>query len=72
MSDADDLFDVANNDFGVNVGAGVIGFFNDHVGLRGDIRYFRSLQDPEEDNEFDIDFGTFDFWRGTVGVTFRF
>jgi opacity protein-like surface antigen len=72
LSDAEDLFDVANNDFGINVGAGVIGFFNDNVGLRGDIRYFRSLQDPEEDNEFDIDFGTFDFWRGTVGVTFRF
>ena len=69
---AEDLFDVANNDFGINVGAGVMGFFNDNVGIRGDIRYFRSLQDPEEDDEFDIDFGEFDFWRGTVGVTFRF
>jgi hypothetical protein len=72
ITSADNFFDVANNNFGVNVGAGVIGFFNDRVGLRGDIRYFRSLQDPEEDNEFDIDFGNFDFWRGTVGVTFRF
>ncbi len=63
---------VANNDFGMNAGAGLMGFFTDNVGLRGDVRYFRSLQDPEEDNEFDIAAGNFDFWRATVGVTFKF
>ena len=67
----DDLFEVTNSEFGVNVGAGAMGFMTDHVGFRGDIRYYRGLSDPEEDNEFDIDFGDFDFWRGTVGVTFR-
>ena len=72
VTDASDLFNVSNNDFGVNVGAGVMAFFNDRVGLRGDFRYFRSLVDPEEDNEFDIDFSGFDFWRATVGVTFKF
>lgn len=64
--------DVDNNDFGMNVGAGLMGFFSDNVGLRGDVRYFRSLQDPEPDNEFDIATGNFDFWRATVGLTFRF
>jgi opacity protein-like surface antigen len=68
---ADDLFEVNNNEFGVNVGFGAMGFVSDHVGIRGDIRYYRALTDPEPDNEFDIDFGDFDFWRGTVGVTFR-
>jgi outer membrane protein W len=72
VTDADDFFTVANNDFGVNVGAGVMAFFNDHAGIRGDVRYFRSLTDPDEDNEFDIDFGSFDFWRATAGVTFKF
>ena len=67
----DDLFEVTNSEFGVNVGAGAMGFMTDHVGFRGDIRYYRALTDPDEDNEFDIDFGDFDFWRGTVGVTFR-
>lgn len=73
-----DLFDsVTRNDFALNVGGGLTGYFNDHVGLRGDIRYFRSLQgeagadgviiDPR-----DFDLGEFDFWRGTVGVSFRF
>ncbi len=72
VSDAEDFFDIDNSSFGINVGGGVMVFVNDNVGIRGDIRYLRSLQDPEEDNEFDVDFGNFDFWRGTFGVTFRF
>jgi opacity protein-like surface antigen len=71
VESADDLFEVNNNEFGVNVGFGAMGFVSDHVGIRGDLRYYRALTDPEPDNEFDIDFGDFDFWRGTVGVTFR-
>jgi opacity protein-like surface antigen len=71
--DAGDFFDeLDNNDFGFNVGAGLHGFFNDNVGLRGDVRYFRSLEDNEPDNEFDLGLSDFDFWRATVGVTFRF
>jgi hypothetical protein len=71
VNDADELFTINNNEFGVNLGFGAFGFATDHVGFRGDLRYFRALSDPEEDNEFDIDFGDFDFWRGTVGVAFR-
>jgi opacity protein-like surface antigen len=67
----DDLFEVSNNEFGVNIGAGAMGFATDHVGFRGDIRYYRALTDPDEDNEFDVNFGDFDFWRATAGVTFR-
>ena len=55
----------------VAVGGGVMGFMTDHVGFRGDLRYFRALGDPEEDNEFDIDLADFDYWRATAGVTFR-
>jgi hypothetical protein len=71
IEDVEQLFEVSNSDFGINVGGGAMGFMTDHVGLRGDIRYYRSLSDPDEDNEFDIDFGDFDFWRATGGVTFR-
>lgn len=71
--DGGDFFeDVDSNDFGMNVGAGVAGFFNDFVGVRGDVRYFRALQDDEPDNEFDIGLSDFDFWRATAGITFRF
>jgi hypothetical protein len=71
VEDVEQLFEVSNSDFGINLGGGAMGFMTDHVGFRGDLRYNRSLSDPDEDNEFDIDFGDFDFWRATGGVTFR-
>lgn len=64
--------DLDRNDLGVNVGAGLHGFFSDNIGIRGDVRYFRSLEDDEPDSEFDLGLADFDFWRATVGVTFRF
>jgi opacity protein-like surface antigen len=71
--DETDLFDdLSTNDMAFNVGFGVIGMLSDRVGLRGDVRYFRSLQDPEDDDDFDVSIGNFDFWRATGGVTFRF
>ena len=71
VNDANNLFSVNNNEFGVNLGVGAFGFATDHIGFRGDLRYFRALSDPQEDNEFDISFGNFDFWRGTAGIAFR-
>jgi opacity protein-like surface antigen len=62
--------DVNRNELGLNLGAGAHVFFNDNVGLRGDIRYFRGLQGGDE--ELDLDLEDFNFWRGTIGVTFRF
>jgi opacity protein-like surface antigen len=65
--------DVDSNDFGFNLGAGVHGFFNDNVGLRGDVRYMRSLEDNPVDNiGVDISDNSLDLWRATVGLTFRF
>ena len=71
VQDLDALFEVDNSEFGINLGGGVMGFATDHVGFRGDLPYFRALGDPEEANEFDIDFADFNYWRGTVGITFR-
>ena len=72
ISSATNLFnDLSTNDLGMNIGAGLNANFNDNVGVRGDIRYFRSLQDNQPDNDLDLSLGSFDFWRGTVGVTFR-
>lgn len=72
---AEDLFEVDSTNWGFNVGAGAIFFFSDNVGVRGDIRYFRSLQDDDIDDLeglFDIGLANFRFWRGTAGVTIRF
>jgi opacity protein-like surface antigen len=65
-----DFLKVTNNDFGMNVGFGAHVFTSDHVGFRGDVRYVRSLQ-KDESTVTDFALGNFDYWRWTVGVTFR-
>ena len=72
LSGIDDLFDnLSNNELGFNVGGGVHMFFSDSVGIRADARYFRGLQGGDDEGE-DLDLEDFDFWRTTIGVTFRF
>jgi hypothetical protein len=67
-----DFFDDASrNDLGINIGGGVNGQFTDNIGIRGDLRYLRSLEDDDPDDEFDLGLSDFDFWRGSVGVSFR-
>jgi hypothetical protein len=70
---ANNFFNELNTtDFGINLGGGVMGFFSDNVGIRGDFRYFRSLQDNEVGpDDLDLGLGDFKFWRGSAGVTFR-
>ena len=60
-----------HNALGIDVGAGVLGFFTQHIGARADLRYFRNVSGGD-DNVVDFDLGNLGFWRGSVGVTFRF
>lgn len=62
-----------SNDFGVNFGGGLTGFVTDHVGIRGDVRWFRTTSGDGDDRllDFDLDLDDVDFWRGSVGVTVR-
>ncbi|MGQ0834686.1 MAG: outer membrane protein [Gammaproteobacteria bacterium] len=69
VGNEDDLFHVDNSEFGYNLGAGAMGFLTDRIGFRGDVRYFRAVEKIEDD--FSFNEGNFDYWRGTVGVTFR-
>ena len=72
VSSATGLFNnLSTNDLGVNIGGGLNGYFNDRIGIRGDLRYFRSLQDTQANTNLDLSLGNFDFWRGSVGLTFR-
>jgi opacity protein-like surface antigen len=66
-------FDVSssNNMFGWNAGAGVMGYFNDHIGLRGDVKYLRSFEDTNTGINVIDSTGQFHFWRAAVGVVFR-
>lgn len=72
IGDAEDLFDIDSTNWGINVGGGANFFFSDRFGVRGDVRYFRQLQDFEAEDDFNIGLSNFSFWRGSVGATFRF
>jgi opacity protein-like surface antigen len=69
---ADFVDRITSNDFAVNFGGGVMAFFTDHVGIRGDVRYFRTVRDDNGGTGIDFDFGDLDFWKWDVGAAFRF
>ncbi len=75
-----DLFDeIVSDDSGYSFGAGAHIFATRHFGIRADARYIRGFEslddeDPIEDSPFfDQPLATevFNFWRGSVGLTFR-
>jgi opacity protein-like surface antigen len=67
------LDSLSSNDWGYTLGGGVMGYFTDHVGLRGDVRYFRNFKvDDISVSGVDFEKGTFSFGRASLGVLFRF
>ena len=63
----------SNNMLGWNAGVGAMGFFNDHVGLRGDLRYTRGFEDLNTGNNV-IDLSgnnQLHYWRLQAGVVIR-
>lgn len=72
IEDPLDLFDADRNTLGVNVGAGIMGFFSEHIGGKADVRYFRRIRDEDTGSGIDLDLGQFNFWRATVGLSLRF
>jgi len=62
-----------NNMLGWNAGGGVMGYFNDHVGLRGDLRYTQGFEDLSTGiTSIDLS-GTnrLHYWRLQAGVVLR-
>ena len=72
------IVSAGGQDFGMNVGGGVHVFPSRNFGIRGDVRYFRTLGDITLDDLTNIGgidnlpLPRLDFWRATAGVTFRF
>jgi opacity protein-like surface antigen len=61
------------NKIGWDFGGGVMMFFTSHVGIRGDIRYFRTFEALDVlDIEIENGPGDLDFTRGSVGFVVRF
>ena len=73
--ESDFLDRVSSNDFAINFGGGVMAFFSEHVGVRGDVRYFRTLTDQDAGSGVDDSIsnsGDLNFWKWDVGAAFRF
>jgi opacity protein-like surface antigen len=68
-----DQFDFNDNKIGWDFGGGVLLFFSSHIGIRGDIRYFRTF---EALDVLGVDVesgpGNLDFTRGSFGFVMRF
>jgi len=63
----------SDNMFGWNIGGGVMGYFADHFGLRGDLRYLRGFKDLNTGvTTIDLNGNErLHFWRASIGVVFR-
>ncbi len=72
LADPDRLLNLDSNDFGVNVGGGVLVSPSAHFALRADVRYFRDLKDADPDGQFDLNLGNVDYWRVVGGLTLKF
>ena len=68
-------FNAEGNSLGYDLGGGVNGYFSRSVGIRADIRHLQTLQDvPYIGNITSKVFVSqkLDFWRASVGVSFKF
>ena len=69
MTLGSDSLTLSKNSIGYDIGGGLNVFFTRAVGVRGDVRHIKTLQN--------FTLGVFNsdqinFWRGTAGLTFRF
>lgn len=62
----------SDNMFGWDAGGGVMGYFADHVGIRGDVRYIRGTHQLNTGvSAVDLNGDRIHYWRATIGVLFR-
>jgi hypothetical protein len=71
--DREGLIEVTRNDPALHVGGGTRVMINEFLGVRADIRYFRSLRDPyESPDPIVADLERLSFWRIAIGGVIRF
>jgi outer membrane protein with beta-barrel domain len=62
----------STNMFGWDAGGGVMGYFAQHVGLRGDLRYLRATSNLTTNvSSLDLSGNQLHFWRASIGVVLR-
>ena len=64
---------LSSDKFAINVGGGAMGFFNAHLGVRGDLRYYRAFGVDLADLELGrLNVTHFNFWRANIGLVAKF
>ena len=67
------VFEIGDNNLTWSAGGGVMVFFGSSVGLRGDVRYFRTFDDLEIVGiTIPVGANKIDFTRGSLGLVLRF
>ena len=67
------LESLSSNFFTINYGGGAMGFFTSHLGVRGDLRYFKAFGFKFEDSATTgLALDKFDFWRANIGLAVKF
>ncbi len=62
----------SDNMFGWDAGGGVMGYFADHIGVRGDLRYLRATHELNTGvSSIDINGDRLHFWRASIGIVIR-
>jgi len=63
---------VSNQHLGINLGLGVMALPRESFGVRLEVRYFQDLVGSSSGTNSAIDFGSFHFWRASVGAVLAF
>ena len=58
----------SDNNFGYNVGGGITGYFSRSLGIRGDVRFFQTVNNSDFFNTITLSSGHLHYWRATIGL----
>jgi hypothetical protein len=72
VRDAADIFTSNRNLLGIDLGGGVIGFFTERIGVRWDVRYFKSVSEPGDTGDVLFGSANLSFWRANMALVLKY
>jgi hypothetical protein len=72
IRDLADIFTSNRNLVGIDLGGGLIGFFSERVGVRWDVRYFKSVSDPGDTEDVAYGSASLSFWRANMALVLKY
>ena len=72
IRDLADIFTSNRNLVGIDLGGGLIGFISERVGVRWDLRYFRSVSDSGDTEDVAYGSASLSFWRANMALVLKY